>query len=406
MIVSSLAWNTRFRGQTDLQCTICWTAGFLLRSRTRLSVQDLMHAKAVAIAESGTCEPQELSTIAWASVKLSVASKALMQALAIRSCESIGRFSPQNVANLSWALAIEVLSDIGIWLQLQNFTAGRLVEFKNQELNNLCWSFAVVNRHSDCLMVADALWLRINRGDDILSVLSLTWALHHLRCVSDGLGSKAVLLRHGQKLDGNGALRTSAPVACHGNEAQLRERAVSAAVSPGISLELFDRLVVSKPPGWEVDRYDGQGNGRGKCPPSLSSYLAGHALHSPIFRDISHHCGFIHRLDVPSSGLVLAAKTYQAFYDLQFQLMSGQICREYVVLCHGWMSKAHQMVEYSIRAQEALPSRIGSGKPSATQLKQIACCFRRTTGQTFSLILARIFTGRTHQIREPRLKLE
>eukprot|EP00438_Fugacium_kawagutii_P009380 Skav231286 [mRNA] locus=scaffold161:174836:179939:+ [translate_table: standard] len=371
---------------------------------TEFRGQNHMHEKAVAIAKSGTCRPQELSTIAWASVKLSVASKTLMQALAIRSCESLGRFSPQNVANLSWALAMEVLSDNGVWLPLQNFTAGRLVEFKNQELNNLCWSFAVTNRHSDCLMVADALWLRINRGDDILSVLGWTWALHHLQVSDDlDLGSKAVLLRHGQKLDGNGVLRTSAPPLVHRkNEAELRVEKAPVAVSPEISLELFDRLVVSKPAGWEVDRYDTQGNGLSKCPPSLSSYLiaAGHALHSPIFHDVSHCCGFIQRLDVPGSGLILAAKTYQAFYDLQFQQMSGRIRREYVVLCHGWMPKAHQMVEYSIRAQETLPSRIGSGKPSATELKQIACCFRRTTGQTFSLILVRIFTGRTHQIRE------
>ena len=30
----------------------------------------------------------------------------------------------------------------------------------------------------------------------------------------------------------------------------------------------------------------------------------------PILQDFKHGCGFIHRLDVPSSGLVLAATTY------------------------------------------------------------------------------------------------
>ena len=30
----------------------------------------------------------------------------------------------------------------------------------------------------------------------------------------------------------------------------------------------------------------------------------------PILTDFKHGCGFIHRLDVPSSGLVIAASTY------------------------------------------------------------------------------------------------
>ena len=41
--------------------------------------------------------------------------------------------------------------------------------------------------------------------------------------------------------------------------------------------------------------------------------------------------GFIHRLDVPSSGLVIAATTYHAWYDLQFQLVTGTLLRE----CRG-----------------------------------------------------------------------
>ncbi len=36
----------------------------------------------------------------------------------------------------------------------------------------------------------------------------------------------------------------------------------------------------------------------------------------PILADEVHQHGFLHRLDLPSSGLVMTAKTYQAFYDL------------------------------------------------------------------------------------------
>ena len=37
----------------------------------------------------------------------------------------------------------------------------------------------------------------------------------------------------------------------------------------------------------------------------------------PVADDVQHHHGFLHRLDVPSSGLILMAKTYSAYYDLQ-----------------------------------------------------------------------------------------
>ncbi|CAE7904851.1 unnamed protein product, partial [Symbiodinium necroappetens] len=55
----------------------------------------------------------------------------------------------------------------------------------------------------------------------------------------------------------------------------------------------------------------------------------------PIFEDPGHYHGFLHRLDVPSSGLILVATSYEAYYDLQVQLHSGQVQRDYTVLHHG-----------------------------------------------------------------------
>eukprot|EP00435_Cladocopium_sp_Y103_P019358 s3756_g4.t1 len=340
------------------------------------------------------CTPQELSTTAWAFVKLSAASKPVMHIFASRACELIGSFNTQNVANFSWALALELLSDLEVWRELRKFVAERLAEFKSQELASLCWSFAVVRNQLDCLLVAESVCSQLN--GDIPSILGVTWALNHLQ-VSD-VRTKAALLRHGQKLDAaHGTQLPRSTVAIAQRSKQKMKNAAS--VSPHISLELFDRLVISKPSGWEVE--EGQQKHTGRCLPSLSCYLrdSEQAVGSPIFHDASHHYGFIHRLDVPGSGLVLAAKSYNAFYDLQFQLMSGQVRREYIALCHGWLCQKQQ-VDHSIRTQRGLPSRVSTGgRPSVTQLTQIACCFRRTTGQTFTLILVRIFTGRTHQIR-------
>lgn len=101
-------------------------------------------------------------------------------------------------------------------------------------------------------------------------------------------------------------------------------------VEPSITLGLIDRVVVSKPPGWEV--HDAG------TPRQLHTWLR--SLGSwPILWDPEFDFGFLHRLDVPSSGLILVATTYGAYYDLQLQLRSGMIGRDYVVLNHGWLKR-------------------------------------------------------------------
>ena len=74
---------------------------------------------------------------------------------------------------------------------------------------------------------------------------------------------------------------------------------------PHIQLDLQDRLVVHKPPGWEVDTKI-LGNTRGNC---LSHFFRSVEV-LPLARDVMHQYGFLQRLDMPSSGLILVAKTY------------------------------------------------------------------------------------------------
>ncbi|CAE8609483.1 unnamed protein product, partial [Polarella glacialis] len=153
-------------------------------------------------------------------------------------------------------------------------------------------------------------------------------------------------------------------------------------------------LVLHKPPGWEVD--DAVEEARG-C--SIVSFLA--ALYPgrqwPLLRDVGFQFGLQHRLDVPSSGLLLVAKTYEAFFDLQLQLNLGVLVRDYVVLCHGWLSQARGIIEARVRWGDVLPGRTQPerssiskfGKPAKTHIRLLA----------FSLLAIRISTGRRHQIR-------
>ncbi|CAE8743213.1 unnamed protein product [Polarella glacialis] len=134
----------------------------------------------------------------------------------------------------------------------------------------------------------------------------------------------------------------------------------------------------------------------------LSEYL-GAMLSSrlwPISSESAYQNGFLHRLDVPSSGILLMAKTYEAYYDLQLQLHSGGMTRDYIVLCHGWLYPWQREVKervHWLRDSKRGSTVEGRGKPSQTKLKVLRHATR--SGQALSIVAVRIVTGRMHQIR-------
>ena len=96
-----------------------------------------------------------------------------------------------------------------------------------------------------------------------------------------------------------------------------------------------------------------------------------------LLGDLKHRRGFLHRLDVPTSGLILVATTYQAYYDLQLQLVSGAMTRDYAVLGHGWSCPAR--IEANVHWLEDGPAWLSGsrvllyGKPAVTLLETVAC---------------------------------
>ncbi|CAK9021905.1 unnamed protein product [Durusdinium trenchii] len=165
------------------------------------------------------------------------------------------------------------------------------------------------------------------------------------------------------------------------------------AASSETAARLEDRCVWMKPAGWEV--FGGHGGLRQLKDYVISLEASKETI--PILRDEKHNFGFLHRLDVPSSGLILEARTYEAFYDLQVQLHSGEISREYSVLCHGWLPTSVQHVDASTCSLRDQPTRSGGrGKLSRTALSVSGYLGGVTS---FSLLLVKILTGRKHQIR-------
>ncbi|CAE7295363.1 unnamed protein product, partial [Symbiodinium sp. CCMP2456] len=159
---------------------------------------------------------------------------------------------------------------------------------------------------------------------------------------------------------------------------------------PVLVMRDSDRAVLLKPAGWEVY---GQHTKR-----QLSSFAADVLGSRPIFEDPGHYHGFLHRLDVPSSGLILVAASYEAYYDLQVQLHSGQVQRDYAVLHHGRLPVSVNQVDSRLLWHGDGPTLAGGrGKPSRT-LVALQWYAESEVGSVSQSHL-QICTGRKHQIR-------
>jgi 23S rRNA pseudouridine1911/1915/1917 synthase len=161
-------------------------------------------------------------------------------------------------------------------------------------------------------------------------------------------------------------------------------------ISLDVVYEDEDILVIHKPAGMVV--HPAAGNWSGTV---LNALLH----HYPNIAAVPR-AGIVHRLDKDTSGLLMIAKTLEAQTDLVRQLQSRQVIRRY--LAFAWGQVKSQTVHASLgrdprdRLKMALLTGSAS-KPAVTHVHQLETIdFQKTK---ISLVMCRLETGRTHQIR-------
>jgi len=107
--------------------------------------------------------------------------------------------------------------------------------------------------------------------------------------------------------------------------------------------------------------------------------------------------GIVHRLDKLTSGVMVAAKTDRAHIGLSSQFKVHSIERAYYALVWGVMEKESGRIESLIgrnpRHRLKMTGRTEKGRLAITEWKV------KKRFKHFTLVEARLFTGRTHQIR-------
>jgi len=355
---------------------------------------------------------QDLANTSWALAVVMIRDLPLLQALSHQALSRRWEMQPQNLSNTAWAFSTLRVVDLPLVGAISEVAVQAISEFDLQALANILWSYASLCLR-DFPIVASLQQTAVSTAALVATVLEgqrpscheaarysnhlcqLVWGFSFMGKLEEELATslKGLMLNFARRLD-EGELQ--------GRQTETAKTATgepSKSEEPSLILKLRGISVVLKPPHWEVDA-------KGQLCKSglhLSRYMQdSHLPSSPVQYLPEFEYGFVHRLDVPSSGLILAGTSFEGYALLQWQMHTYTISREYAVLLRGPVPGDLRIINDPV--QDFLPGRSfvdENGQPAETHIKAIFHSCRRsaTSKEGSGLVCIAIHTGRRHQIR-------
>lgn len=165
-------------------------------------------------------------------------------------------------------------------------------------------------------------------------------------------------------------------------------------MEPGVIFEDDSLIILDKPTGWIVNEVATSGE-----TPVIQTWLKEN-FDYPASQSEEERSGVVHRLDKETSGVLIIAKTKDAFKNLQSQFKKRKIEKTYLALVHGKLEPEEETVKAPVGRLPWNRERFGvipGGRKSETSYK--VKDYYRKGKNYYSLVEFYPKTGRTHQIR-------